>query len=427
MAKLFFELVVGPLFLLLDSLVPKRRDLWGFAPHHIKSAQFIENARAVYEQVKGESRIEKVIFARDGDYDFEIDAPGNTTIVRLKSVRGLVYMLRCGVLFVTHSVSMDYSFRWGECGFSVLRIRMTRRAVINLWHGIALKKLYALANPQVRARLDRVAFRRAERKYYAGLIASSQVDSFAMAAMFYPIKYDNLMITGLPRNDFLLRAAAELPSHLRRQLSTLQGLKRGRRLITYAPTYRQSVAVADSKYYQFSDAEIGQLKTLLRKRNAIFGFRMHYFRNESRLFNMERYVDDELIFDLGHERVPEIAPVVRESDLVISDYSSVFVEALYVDKPVIGFTYDREHYDKKQDGILYDLDLVFPGPVVETFPDLLAALDRELASGEQVQTDRYRMSQRFFYQYRDTNNAKRVVDRVDEMLDAAYGSRGTPR
>jgi len=143
---------------------------------------------------------------------------------------------------------------------------------------------------------------------------------------------------------------------------------------------------------------------------------MHYFRNDENLFNMESYVDDEFIFDLGHEKVSEIAPVIRESDLVISDYSSVFVEALYVKKPLVGFAYDLEHYGQNQDGILYDFDLIFPGPVVKTFDALLDELDREFQTGGQTESERYQFSRKFFYNYIDTENSKRVVERVTQLL-----------
>jgi CDP-glycerol glycerophosphotransferase len=294
---------------------------------------------------------------------------------------------------------------------------MSKRVVVNLWHGIPLKKLYALWNKDVRDRLDRVKYRHFERKKYSGLITSSTMDSFAMAAMFHPIKYEHVWVTGLPRNDFVLKNVENLPAYLKHQVSLVQKLKAGRKLITYAPTYRQTVAVTDSKYYQFTNEEIAELKKILKKHNAIFGFRMHYFRNDLNLFNMEDYVDNEYIFDLGHNFMPEIAPVIRESDMVISDYSSVFVEALYVNKPVFAFTYDIEHYKTQQDGLLYDFDLIFPSDAIITFAELLQNIDQEFTLPQQTSSEKYRHSQKFFYEYIDTKNAERVVTRVKETLE----------
>ena len=55
------------LWRVLDLLSPKRRDRWAFFTHPLKPGQFIENARAVFEQVKGDARIRKVVFVRADD------------------------------------------------------------------------------------------------------------------------------------------------------------------------------------------------------------------------------------------------------------------------------------------------------------------------------------------------------------------------
>src|SRR5690606_20938139 len=92
-----------------------------------------------------------------------------------------------------------------------------------------------------------------------------------------------------------------------------------------------------------------------------------------------RHLDGRLVLDLGHDHFHEIAPLLRQSAVVVTDYSSVYIDALYLDLPVLGFAYDLEHYRDHQNGLLYDLDLAFPGPVARTFLDLLEALDRQLA------------------------------------------------
>lgn len=390
---------------------------WGFTVHHIKSGQFIENARAVFEEVKTDKSIKKIIFTRDNTAEFGLENSENTIIIKLMTIRGLRLMLKCKVLFVTHSISMDYSCRYGNSKFSVLKLNMTHRVVVNLWHGIAIKKLYALWNPLVRKRLDRVKFRRYERTKYSGLIVSSDVDSYAMATMFYPIKYENIWMTGLPRNDFLRKPYDELPKYLRHQIDCVRKVKGTKKLVVYAPTYRQNSAVSDAKYYQFSKDEIDELKMILENNNAILGVRLHYFNNSNVNFNIVEFIDNELIVDLGHKVSPEIAPVIREADLVLSDYSSVFTEAIYVNRPVISFAYDFEHYRDHQDGILYDFKMTFPGEIVKETDSLFVEVEKALKSSDLTISEKYKNSQKFFYNYLDKNNSKRVVQKVLSILD----------
>ena len=405
-----------PLWWLFDQLSWKRHDCWGFFIHPLKGDQFIENSRAVFEQVKGDPQIRKLIFTRaESGIDLHLQGACNTEVIDLQSLAGLFALARCGVYLLTNSVALDMSWRWPNGGFSVLRANLRRRIVVNLWHGIPLKRLFVLANPALQKNADRVAFRRAERAYYQGLVCSSDVDSYAMAAIFYPIAYSRVWLTGLPRNDFLRMPTAALPEFLRAEVEVVRRAKNGRRLVTYAPTFRES-EVAAASCYQFSEDEIQRLKALMLKHQAIFGFRMHYFRKGEQLFNMEQFIDGETIIDLGHGVVHEIAPVLRESDLVVTDYSSVYIDALYVDKPVFSFAYDLEHYQSQQNGLLYDMDLAFPGPVVSRFDELLAALDQELSEPEQVRSSHYQLAKKLFFNFQDDRNSARVVDRLKSLM-----------
>jgi CDP-glycerol glycerophosphotransferase len=222
--------------------------------------------------------------------------------------------------------------------------------------------------------------------------------------------------TGLPRNDFLLKEHQELPNYLKKQIDYIKQIKKEKKLILYAPTYRQTAAIGNSEYYQFSDEEIEKLVEILRRNNAILGIRLHYFRHSDTLFNIEKYIDNEFIFDLGHTKIPEIAPLIREADIVISDYSSVFIEAMYLNKIVIAFAYDFEHYSNEQDGVLYDFELVFPGDIVSNYDDLLLSLKVAINNKEENINQRYRNAQRFFYKHRDTRNSKRVVEMIKKEL-----------
>lgn len=407
-----------PLWWLYDRILPKRMDHWAFFVHPLKTDQFVENARAVFEQVKDDPALCKVIFTRGPATELRLEGARNLRVVDLQSLQGFAVLARCGVLLLTNSIALDISWRWADGGFAVLRPSLARRVVVNLWHGIPLKRLFALTRPELRRHADRVELRRKERAHYSGLISSSDVDSHAMAAMFHPIDPARVWVTGLPRNDFLRMPESSLPAFLRDEVQLVRAWRQGRKLIVYAPTYRES-SVETARYYQFSSDEIERLRALLRRHGAVLGFRMHYFRKGEQLFNMERYVDDDTIIDLGHARVSEIAPLLREADLLVTDYSSVYIDALYVDKPVFSFAYDLEHYRNEQNGLLYDMQLAFPGPVVGDFSGLLEALEQELLQPLQVAGERYRMTRKFFFNHQDDRNAARVVDRLKTLMTGA--------
>ncbi|HEY0333298.1 MAG TPA: CDP-glycerol glycerophosphotransferase family protein [Stenotrophomonas sp.] len=400
---------------LADLLLPKRQDYWAFFTHPLKPAQFIENSRAVFEQVKRDPLVRKVVFVRAASAPLQLEDTCNTQVFALGSAAGLWALARCGVLLLTNSTSLDMSLAWRGGGYGAPRPWLRRRLVVNLWHGIPLKRLFALARPAQRAHGDRDAFRRRERRHYDGLVASSDVDAYAMGAIFHPIAPDNVWITGLPRNDFLRQPEATLPRYQREDLVRLRERCRGRALVLYAPTYRDT-HVAHQAVRRFEDAEVTRLKTLLRARGAVLGVRGHYLRNAPDPFSPLHY-DDELL-DLGHEAFHEIAPLLRQATVVVTDYSSVYIDALYLRLPVISFAWDLVHYQQEQNGLLYDMALAFPGPVVSDFDGLLHALAGALDSPSPATGERFDAARRLFFRHDDGGNARRVVERLQARLAA---------
>ncbi|MNG17806.1 CDP-Glycerol:Poly(glycerophosphate) glycerophosphotransferase [compost metagenome] len=87
---------------------------------------------------------------------------------------------------------------------------------------------------------------------------------------------------------------------------------------------------------------------------------------------------------------------------------------------MFSFAYDLEHYQAQQNGLLYDMDLAFPGPVLKDFRDLLRALDQELTSPWQVASDRYARTKKLFFSFQDDRNSARVVDRLGELIEKRH-------
>lgn len=310
---------------------------------------------------------------------------------------------------------MDFSLRWSNGRFSILKLASRKRLIINLWHGIPLKRLLYAANENTCRHTDRMKYRTEERRGYAGLVASSDIDSYAMSAMFYPLNYRQIWTTGLPRNDFLTMPEDRLPSYVRTSLERIRNIKKERKFILYAPTYRQTSVSKTAHYYQFSKEEIEKLKSLLRENNAVLGYRPHYFKNSNQYFNLDQYIDNELIFDVSQGVVPEYSTLARELDLLVTDYSSVYIEALYLNKPLICFGYDIESYKQNEDGLLYDMRLAFPGPVVEDYDTLLLMLKSRLNMNAVEIKMEQKTARGIFFKYEDGDNSARIVKKIQSM------------
>jgi len=73
----------------------------------------------------------------------------------------------------------------------------------------------------------------------------------------------------------------------------------------------------------------------------------------------------------------DLAQLLHGCDCLITDYSSIMVDAAALDFPVILYVHDYENYMKNERGFYVDLRAAPPGPLAETFDELLGLLSQQ--------------------------------------------------
>lgn len=106
----------------------------------------------------------------------------------------------------------------------------------------------------------------------------------------------------------------------------------------------------------------------------------------------------------------------RVADAMITDYSSSVVDFMLTGRPVISFAYDYDRYANEERGLFYELDKVFPGAVCRTFDEFIAAVDRVFDTPTPEQRDDYEWKRRIFFDQVDDQAARRVVQKVRELV-----------
>ena len=382
---------------LLDKRVPKNDRYWIFPVYFIGEGHFTDNVLAVFEGVKNDPSIKKILLRRRADLSVE---GKNVVILPMRSPLAVWYLLRSGILFVQHSVWLDFA----EARYQI--VDPLDRKIINLWHGIPIKDISHRNTGIVNERALR------EMENYR-IIASSENDCRNMQKAFFKTPRDRFWITGLPRNDFLVREERRLPEICRKDIKAIRSLCGDKKLILYAPTYRET-NVEGAGHYSFGDEELERLERWLRENDAIMGIRYHPYRRPK---SYEKMLRRECFIDLSDEKVADVRIAIRMADTVITDYSSLYVDALYIFKRCISFAYDYEHYMQKQRGFFYDFEEVFPGPICKDFDSLLHALEETKKPISEQEREKITSLQKLFFRYLDNNNAQRVVDRVRELID----------
>nr|WP_255751456.1 CDP-glycerol glycerophosphotransferase family protein [Caballeronia sp. Lep1P3] len=273
------------------------------------------------------------------------------------SIEALCFIVSSATVVLSHSARDAF-----------LPGRRRGRRVINLWHGVALKRIELLMEPRgdAQSRTRRALMVRNARLYDA-LIASSPVDRVVNAQAF-GLPFEKVHATGLPRFDYL-RADWPLPCDLRRQADALDAQLAGRRLVLYAPTFRET---ADSPLDWMDSACIDAIRGLCRRMGLLFGLRPHPYEKRP----LDTLCDGVDIIDVSPARFAEAALLLRRADALIVDYSSIWVDYLAMRKPILGLVPDYDRYCSEERGFVYTQESVFPGPLHRDWQAVLIDLER---------------------------------------------------
>ena len=386
-------LLSPPEFLAADQSSPKYGHWWAF-PACAFTRTLSGNERAVFEEVKDDPSIKKVVLTRGRD--IEVDG-SNIEVAPLESPLGQHLLMRCGNIFIKHSPTRNLVFP----------LAPELHNLINLWHGIPFKRIgYASLDMQDKPQ----AIAREHAKCRA-VISSSKVDSLAMTAAFYPLSYNDVWPTGLPRNDFVLRSLNRLPHDMQAEAGRLEQLRQGRRLVLFMPTFRNA---QEDAYYRFAEEEIAWLRQWLARNNAVLGVREHMADSARTYGTMLASLG---AIDLSDDQFPNVEVLYRQSSVLITDYSSCFIDHMLTGKPAISFAYDYENYANVERGAFYDLEFVFPGPVCRTFAELTAALEIAFQPRSPVDEALYDWKRRLFFDHVDDRSSERLVARVRKLIN----------
>src|SRR5699024_3376752 len=177
-----------------------------------------------------------------------------------------------------------------------------------------------------------------EHRKCRAVIAASKVDAMAMAAAFYPLSYNDIWLTGLPRHDFITRPLQELPAHLREQSARLEKRLEGRRLVVFVPTFRQGQGEA---CYRCDEDGLVWLKRWLDRHHAVLGVREH-MADKARTYGTALRTIGAL--DLSDTRFEDVEVLYRHAAVLITDYSSCFIDFMLTGRPMVSFAYDFDRY-----------------------------------------------------------------------------------
>ena len=207
-----------------------------------------------------------------------------------------------------------------------------------------------------------------------------------------------IRIVGFPRNDELFH----ITNSQRNQLKIQFNIPEGKKVILYAPTWRDSKDGGMS--YEFiPPIHMDKWKKHLSD-NYIMLFRMHAFTTK---FEMQY---DEFARDVsGYDNLNHILAI---TDVLVTDYSTIVYDSAIAGIPFICFGFDYDTY-KDERGFYYDLDEVYPGGVMRTEDEVIRRI-KIVASG--ADKEAYSAFRRKYIEA-GGNSTAQIIDELAQRLD----------
>ena len=396
------ELTVDMLLKLagIAEQTPKASDLVLFIGRN--GGELIDNCKYCYlESVRGDYGFKSLFYPASRKEAAFLDA---NNIPYLKE-------LDLDVLSRVSTIVCD-DFHWRK---SVMEF-MTRGAkIFQLWHGIPLKSIGLI---QAKTEHDNMPPERQQwlnygySGYDAVLSTSSYVSENIFNQVFATKRFVNL---GYPRNDVLLRPLSKLdkldminvPQDV---LARLQEHRRsGGKVMVYMPTFRDYVH--DGTVESGSELGIKALGEFGAKHNVLFLLKFHPYVRIG-LANLPEHC----IF------CPPFAdayPLLRFTDALITDFSSVYFDYLLLNRPIHYFVHDKEEYEEKDRKFMLNFDDWTPGHKSRTQEECFAALEQLLVNNmdDGLEGERIRMRDILFDNC-DDRAAVRCCEFVAQMVKA---------
>lgn len=173
------------------------------------------------------------------------------------------------------------------------------------------------------------------------------------------INKNQLILTGLPRNDELVNSSPDRIKQLKFSLN----IPLNKKVILYAPTFREYNK--DSKFVSFLKPPIDYIlwEKMLGKEYILL-LTAHY--------EVEKLLDlpKDNHFIINAFAYPHINDLILVSDILISDYSSIIFDYAITGKPIVAFAYDYNIY-KEQRGLYPGYAEIFSHGIFEDQLDVI--------------------------------------------------------
>lgn len=356
--------------------------------------KFADNAKILFLEAQEDRELTTVWITRNPEVVEEVRGAGYKAYDWC-SIQGIWYQLRAGYAVMTNGISdFKHAFLGGV-------------TFINLWHGIPLKKVgyddyYEKDwDSKTQKFRDKIIHVPLGKEY---VVATSQTIAKIYESAFR-VPASQVICLGQPRNDVFF------DENLREKVSgsiKSAEMKRRHIQILYAPTHRREgeIPVKLSNIFRLKElndfCESNQCNFLVKKH--------FYHRNE--VENLQEY---PRIKDITRESW-DTQELLMQADVLITDYSSIYIDYLLLDRPILFYCYDYEEYLRKDRQMYFPYEEVTPGERAEDFAQFMKGLERIIKNRQEYQkADREQVRELFYCREGQEAVGRKLLQKMKEL------------
>lgn len=291
--------------------------------------KYDDSPKAIYEEILKDNRFDKydLVWAFDNPYEFNIPRGEKISTDTFKYFK-TVLKARCWV--TNSSVKRGLGFKAKKAFY------------FNTWHGTPIKKMGTDIDSGSKS------FKTKGEMNVDIMTAQGNFEADIFSRVF-EINRDKFLICGLPRNDVLADHSLETKINMAKKI----GLPLDKKIILYAPTFREYERDEQMNCIAVPPIDFAKWEKSLGQ-DYIILFRAHY--EVAKVLNVPQ--NSKFIFNVSS--YPTLNDLMLASDMLVSDYSSIFFDYSILDRPMFHFTYDYDQYAEKR-GMYFDIRDELPG------------------------------------------------------------------
>lgn len=394
---LILKVPLSYLIFCLVSLLPRDKNLWLFGSW--EGDKFFDNPKYFFLYLNENHPKIKTVWGTKNVHLTKYLSNYGVENVYLNSFKGILTSIRAGVVIFSHSVDDVIPQLTGGC----LRI--------NLYHATCpIKKMGFDVKLSLAKKLRSYPSLMAGHPFYflmnhRSIASSDRTAAMVESALRIPSKH--IWVSGNPRNDYQI-SVADFEGDKKIYLEMLQSCGE-KKIIYFVPTFRSK---EDFNFFSFR-FDPGKLDDLLQKINAVMVFRFHPF-DKARIEKEFGGINSQnLIFDKHFDVDPYY--LLAKSELLITDYSSIFADFLIFDRPMIFANFDHEAYVAER-SLYRNYDEITPGEKVGDWPSILNEIEKYFVDGEDLYKNERALLREQLFKYCDSKNCKRLVNEIIDLI-----------